>query len=174
MKTRSIISGINTFISLCILALEYFSAGYRWILLGFILLGLFWVFINFQADFWVSSSLFLVIVILAAIGITIGMSLIAMVIVCTSSLVSWELSLFNQSMGGYPLIATNTTIDKYHSIYLMLTVFTGMGLALISSSFNFQFPFGVIVILVLISLGCLFFGIQLVLKSTHSQSQIED
>jgi len=120
-----------------------------------------------QSIFWSTSSVLIVYVVLATIGITVDISLYLMIVGCTAALASWDLMLFNQGLSGNSLHKQNTPIDQYHLQSLALAVSAGLIMALTSSSINPNFPFGVIVILVLIATGFLACGMNYITKKTR-------
>jgi len=164
MTFRTIILNICLIISTGCLGTGYILAGYWLILPALLAMVLFWIFTKDQPVFWSASSLLVVIVILAAIGITVDLSLTLMIIACTTALVSWDLIQFNQSMVGNSLRKTNASVEKYRLHSLALAASTGLMLVLISSYINLQFTFGLIVFLVLIAMGCLVGSMQYIMK----------
>lgn len=160
MTIRSIILTICLIISSICLGAGYILAGYWLILPVFLAMLLFWIFTKNQPVFISASSLLVIFVILAAIGITADLPLILMIVACTAALVSWDLMQFNQSLVGNSLHKTNASLEKNHLYSLGLAAFAGLTLALISSYINIQFPFILILLLVLMVMGCLVSSMQ--------------
>jgi len=144
---RSIILTVCLIITTVCLGAGYILAGYWLILPVFLAMLLFWIFTKNQPVFITASSLLVVFVILAVIGITADLSLILMIVACIAALVSWDLMQFKYSLG--------------------LAAFAGLTLALISSYINMQFPFVLILLLVLTTVGGLIYGMQYILKKKH-------
>jgi len=167
MKVHSIILTICLIISTGCLGTGYILAGHWLVLPVFLLVGLLWYLTNKGSVFLSASSLLLVYVVLAAFGITAGLSSLLMIVACTTALVSWDLIQFNRSVAGNPLGDTNVSIEKIHLQSLALAASAGFMLALISLYIDVHFPFGVIVLLVLMTMGCLLYGMQYILKKNR-------
>jgi hypothetical protein len=145
----------------------FIPGGYWPILPAFLVMMLFWVVMKKRSAFWSASSLLLVYVFLAAIGMAINLSLPLMLIGCIAALASWDLTLFNQSMVGNPLLETKVSLEKYHLRSLTAMCGSSLLLALIASLINLQFPFGVIVFLVLMAMGCFTYSTQCIMKKNR-------
>jgi len=167
MTIRSIILTICLIISTLCLGAAYILAGYWLILPVFLAMLVFWIFTRNQPVFISASSLLVIFVILAAIGITADLSLILMIVACIAALVSWDLMQFNQSMVGNSLHKTSASLEKNHLYSLALAAFAGLTLALISSYINMKFPFILILFLVLMVMGCLAGSIQYIRVKKH-------
>ena len=167
MTIRSIILTICLIITTVCLGAGYILAGYWLILPVFLAMLLFWIFTKNQQVFIPASSLLVVFVILAAIGITADLSLILMIVACIAALVSWDLMQFNQSLVGYSLHKTSASLEKNHLYSLAIAAFAGLTLALISSYINIQFPFILILFLVLMVMGCLVSSMQYIRGKKH-------
>ncbi len=167
MTIRSIILYSCLIISTLCLVTAYIFAGYWLILPAFLAIVLFWIFTKNQPVFLSASSLLVVFVILAAIGITINLSLILMIVACITALVSWDLIQFNQSMVGNSPRRTSASLENNHLYSLALAAFAGLTLALISSYINLQFPFALILFLVLMAMGCLVGSMQYIRNKKH-------
>jgi hypothetical protein len=160
MKSHSIANIICLMISAACLGTGYILGGYWLIMPAFLGMALFWMVMKKRSVFWSASSLLWVYVFLAAIGVTVNLSLPLMVIGITASLASWDLTHFKQGMVGNPRLENKAGLVKHH-LQSLATVFgVGLLLALISSSINLQFPFGVMIFLVLLSMGCLTYSVQ--------------
>jgi hypothetical protein len=166
MKVFSNLLIICLTITIGCLGVGYITGGYWLILPIFIIMLLFWVFMKNQPVFWPASSLLVVFIILAAVGMLAELSIMLMIIAGTAALVSWDLMQFNQSMVGNAVLKTNKSLEKLHLNSLALAAFVGLTLALISSYISLQFPFGLIVVLVLMTAGCLIGGIQYIRKKS--------
>jgi hypothetical protein len=164
MKIHSIASNICLMIATACLAVGYILGGYWLILLAFLIMVLFWIIMKKRSIFWSASSLLLVYVFLAAIGVVVNLSLLLMVIGCTTALASWDLIHFNQSMSGNLFLDTTAQSEKYHLQSLAAMFGASLLLALISSYINLQFPFGVIVFLVLMAMTSLAKSMQYIMK----------
>ena len=166
MKVFSNLLIICLTITIGCLGVGYITAGYWLILPIFIVMLLFWISMKNQPVFWPASSLLVVFISLAAVGMLADLPSMLMIIAGTAALVSWDLMLFNQSMVGNAAPKTNKSLEKHHLNSLPLAAFAGLTLALISSYISLQFPFGLIVILVLMTVGCLIGGIQYIRKKS--------
>ena len=164
MKVFSNLLIICLTITIGCLGVGYITAGYWLILPILIIILLFWIFMKNQPVFWTASSLLVVFIILAAVGMLADLPLLLMIIAGTAALVSWDLMQFNQRMVGNAASKTNTSFEKHHLNTLAFATFAGLTLALISSSISLQFPFWLIVVLVLMTIGCLIGGIQYIMK----------
>jgi hypothetical protein len=142
----------------------YLVAGYWQILPLLLVLAPFWIFINNQSGFWSASSLLVVFVMLAGIGITINLSPNLMIITCSSALVGWDLLLFTQDSVQDQTAKTDLLFEQQHLKSLALAAVIGLIVSFIISSINLQIPFGVTYILVLIMTGCLIFGMRYINK----------
>ena len=167
MTIRSIILTICLIITTVCLGAGYILAGYWLILPVFLAMLLFWIFTKNQPVFISASSLLVVFVILAAVGITADLSLILMIVACTAALVSWDLMQFNQRLVANSFHKTNASLEKNHLYSLAIAAFAGLTLALISSYINIQFPFILILFLVLMVMGCLVSSIQYIRGKKH-------
>ena len=164
MKVDSIILIICLITAIGCLGAGYILAGYWLIVPVLLAILLFWVFAEKWSVFWSASSLLLATVLLAAIGITAGISSILMIVACTAALVSWDLIQFNRGMAGASLRKTNTSLERYHLQSLVLAAFAGLMVALISSLINLHLSFFLIIILVLMTMVCLTFSMQYIAK----------
>jgi len=166
MKVFSNLLIICLTITIGCLGVGYITGGYWLILPIFIIMLLFWIFMKNQPVFWPTSSLLVVFIILAAVGMLAELPFMLMIIAGTTALVSWDLMQFNQSMVGNAAPKTNKSLEKFHLNSLALAAFAGLTLALISSYISLRFPFGLIVVLVLITVGCLIGGVQYIRKKS--------
>ena len=164
MKVHSILLNTCLILTTGCLGAGYLLAGYWPILPILPVVLLFWIFARKRPAFWPASSLLLAYVFLAAFGITAGVSSILMMAACTGALLCWDLMLFNQSIVANSPHRPNAALEKYHLQSLALAASAGLMLALLTSSINLRFPFVLIVFLVLMTMGCLLYGIQYILK----------
>jgi hypothetical protein len=164
MKILSITNTICLMIAAACLGAGYILGGYWLILPACLGTALFWVVMKKRSVFWSASGLLVVYFFLAAIGVTVNLSLPLMMIGCTAALASWDLTRFNQGLVGNPLLENKARLEKHHLQSLAMMFGASLSLALISSLFNLRFPFGVIVFLAVIAVGGLTYGIQYVSK----------
>lgn len=160
MKVHSIVLIACRVMSLGSLGAGYILSGYWLILPVFLVMGIFWLIMNRHSRFWPASSLLLIDVALAVIGVTLNLSIYLMVIGCTTALACWDLTHFKHTLIYNPPQGTDARLEKYRLQSLAAAAFTGLVLALISSYINLQFSFGVTVLLVLTAMGFLTFGAQ--------------
>lgn len=164
MKTHLIILNVCRVISIGSLGAGYILGGYWLILPVFLAMGILWLIMNRYSPYWSASSLLLMEVALAIIGVTLNLSIYLMVIGCTAALAGWDLSNFRQAINDQPPLGTAARLEKTHLQSLGMAVFTGLFLAFISSSINLQFPFGVVIFLVLMAMGGLVYGVQYLVR----------
>lgn len=164
MKVHSILLNACLILTTGCLGAGYLLAGYWPILPVILVIFLFWIFARRRPEFWPASSLLLAYVFLAAIGITADLSPILMIAACTGALLCWDLVLFNQSIvtGSPPKLIAS--LEKNHLQSLALAASAGLILALLGSTIYLRFPFVLIVLLVLVTMGCLLYGMQYIMK----------
>jgi hypothetical protein len=97
MKIHSITNTIYLMIAAACLGAGYILGGTWLILPAFLGMALFWVVMKKRSVFWSASGLLVVYVFLAAIGVTVNLSLPLMVIGINASLASWDLTHFSRS-----------------------------------------------------------------------------
>ena len=165
MKIPFVTNAICFMIAAICLAAGYVWGGYWLIFPAFLAMILFWLVMKRKSFFGAASSLLLVYVFLAAIGVIANLSLSLMVIGCTTALASWDLAHFNHGMGGNPLFEAKESLEKHHMQSLAVMYGASLLLALISSYINLQFPFGVMVFLVLVAMGCISYGLQYIKRN---------
>ena len=165
MKIHSIILLVCRVMSVGSLGAGYILGGYWLILPVFLAMGIFWIIMKRRSLFWSASSLLLMGVALAIIGVTINLSIYLMVIGCTATLACWDLTHFRQAITDTPPLGTDARLERYHLQSLATAVFIGLLVALISSYINLQFPFGVMLFLVLMAMGCLVYGVQYLVRN---------
>ena len=164
MKVHSILLVTSLVISNGCLTAGYIIAGFWPIIPVLLAIFLFWLYVRRRSAFWSASILLLASVLLAAIGITIGLSLILMLVACSAALISWDLIQFNHRMVESSLHAADALVEKYHIQSLAFAASAGLLLALIGSSINLNLPFAVIVLLALTTVGGLIFGLQSMMR----------
>ena len=158
MKHHSIILNICLILSTGCLVLGYIMAGYWQIFPLFLVMPIFWIYTKKQTVFWAASSLLLMYLILAAVGILIDLSVALMIIGCTTALASWDLIQFEQS------IIENAMLKKYHLRSLALAVSAGIMLSFVSVYIKLQLPFGVVAFLTLAAILGLTYSVQFMKK----------
>lgn len=163
-KTHSLIFSICLIISTGCLAVGYIFAGYWLILFIVPLIIIMWVFTNKQSAFWPASSILLVFVILATVGIIAELSPVLMTISCTAALACWDLLLFKNSVTEISHKNNNLVLEKYHLKSLALAISVGLILSLIIANISLHLPFIVIVFLALVIIVCLIYGLPLQVK----------
>ena len=167
MKIHSTVLNICLIISTGCLGAGYILAGY-WLILPVLLsIVFFWIITRNRSVFWSASGLLLAYVLLAAFGLTAGLSSTLMIVACTAALVSWDLILFNQSMVTNSLARSIVALEKTHLLSLAVAASAGLMLALLSSNINLHFSFVIIILLVLTTIGGLIFGMQYIMKKKH-------
>ena len=158
---------ISLLISTGCLAAGYILFGYWLIFLVFPLMLIAWL-LTYKRSIYLAASILLSgYVTLAAIGITLDLSPVLMIIAPTTALVSWDLLQFDQGSSGNLFYKSNLLREKHHLSSLALATSTGLILALLSANINLHIPFVVVVFLVLLTMGCLMYGAQFVVKKNH-------
>jgi hypothetical protein len=163
-KTHSLLLSICLIVSSGCLAAGYILAGYWLILFVFPLIISMWVFTNKQSPFWSASSILLVFVTLAAIGIVAELSLMFMIISCTAALVSWDLLQLKNSIAGNSDDNKSLILEKRHLKSLTLAASGGLILTLISANLSLHIPFVVIIFLVLATIVSLIYSMPFAAK----------
>ena len=164
MKAQSILLTTFLVISNGCLAAGYLAAGFWLIIPVLLAIFLLWLTVRRKSAFWSASILLLASVLLAAIGITIGLSLILMIIACSAALISWDLIQFNDRMVESSSHTADALLEKYHMQALAYAASAGLLLALIGSSISLNLPFAVIILLALTTVGGLIFGLQSMMR----------
>lgn len=167
MKVHFMILIICLIISAGSLGAGYIFAGYWLILPVLLAIFLFWIFTRNRWPFWSASSSLLAYVLLASFGVKEGLSSNLMVVASTAALLSWDLLLFNQSIVTNLPPEPKASLEKYHLGSLAVAVSSGFMLALLSSSINLRIPFVGITFLVLMTMGCLVYSMQYIMKKKH-------
>ena len=164
MKIHSILLNVCLVMSAGCLGAGYILGGY-WLIMPILLaMAIFWLIMKRRSLFWSASSLLLIDVALAIIGVTLNLSIYLMVVGCTTALACWDLTHFRHTMIDKPPLG-DVRLEKYRLQSLATAAFTGLFLAFISSYINLQFPFGIMVFLVLMALGCLVYGVQYLVRN---------
>jgi len=167
MKYHSPILTICLTISTGCLVAGYVIAGYWLILPVLCVMPLFWIYTKSRSVFWSASSLLLIYIVLAAIGIIAGIPMMLMIIGCTTALASWDLTQLKQSILENARLKTGTSFEKYHLRSLALSLSAGIVLSFASVYINLQLPFGVIVFLTLLAISGLTYSVQF-MKKRHT------
>jgi hypothetical protein len=155
MRLHSIICAICLLLSAVCLVGAYLLGGYWLILLTIPAMLLLWIAARGQAAFWLATSLLAIYVLLAAIGIIIGVQALPIVVGCIFALAAWDLADFGEIMAHDVLPRARATLEKNHLQSLAITA--GISLLLIGAGYwlRLRLPFGVIVILGLLVTGCI-------------------
>jgi hypothetical protein len=159
MKAHSIILHLCLVIAAGCLAAGYLLGGYWLIAPVFLAMAIFGILARRQSAFWAASSLLLIYVVLAVIGVTLNLSIDLMVIGCAAALACWDLIHFRQSIADNLPLESDPLLERYRLQSLAAAVAAGLSLTWMGSSINLQFPFGVMVFLALMVMGCLTYGL---------------
>jgi hypothetical protein len=165
MKIHSIILNVCVVTSAGCLGAGYILGGYWLIMPIFLAMAIFWLIIKRRSLFWSASSLLLIDVALAIIGVTLNLSIYLMVVGCTAALACWDLTHFRYTIIENPPLATDARLERFRLQSLAIAVFMGMSLAFIGAFIKLQFSFGVMVFLVLVAVGCLTYGVQYLVRN---------
>jgi hypothetical protein len=165
MKRLLIINRACVLTAVGSLSLAYLLAGYWQILLAFSAMSVFWILLKRWSVFRTSSALLSMFVLLTAIGVTLNLSILLILIACTAALAGWDLANFTESGVGNQRSEAELRLERTHLRSLAMAIFAGLSVAFISSSMNFQIPFWVTIFLVLIAIGCLTYGMQSLVKN---------
>jgi hypothetical protein len=165
MKTHSIVLNLGLVTTVGCLGIGYILGGYWWILPMLLAMAIFWITTKSRSAFWSASSLLLVYVVLAIIGVTLNLSVYLMVFGCTVALTCWDLLHFGQSPDDNAPHGFDISLERYHLKSLFTAVFTGLLLAFIGSRINLYFSFGAMIFFVLVAMGCLIYGMQFIVKN---------
>lgn len=165
MKVHKIILNICLVTSAGCLGAGYILGGYWLLMPGFLAAVILWMTTKKRSVFWSASSLLLIYVVLALIGVTLNLSIYLMIFGCATALMCWDLTHFKLSIANNLFLKTDVPLARSHLQSLTAAVFSGLLLAFISSYINLQFPFGVISILVLIAMGCLTYNVHHMMKN---------
>ena len=165
MKVHTVILNLCLLTSAVCLGAGFILGGYWLVLPVFPAMAIFWMIMKRRSQFWLASSLLVAYVILAVIGVTLNLSIYLMILGCAAALACWDLIHFRQSIDDNPPHESDVPLERYRVKSLATVVFTGLLLAFIGSSINLQFSFGVMIFFVLAALGCLIYGVRLMLKN---------
>jgi hypothetical protein len=159
MRLHSTICAICLLLSAVCLVGAYMLGGYWLILLAIPAMLLLWIAARGQAAFWLATSLLAIYVLLAVIGIIIGVQILPIVVGCILALAAWDLADFNEIMVRDVLPRARATLEKNRLQSLAITV--GISLVLIGAGYwlRLRLPFGVIVILGLLVTGCIMYAV---------------
>lgn len=164
MKTHSFLLYSGLVISTGSLGLGYILAGYWLILPLFGTMALFWFPANKRSPFYSASVFLSVFVILAAVGITLGVPVNLMIVACTAALVSWDLLLFRQSASEVSPGRAGNYLEKYHLQALALATSAGLVIAFIIRYIHLQLSFTITALLSLAAVGCLTYGLRYIIN----------
>ena len=165
MKTHSIILNTCLVTSAGCLIGGYISSGYLVIVPAFLAMAIFWLATKKHSTFWSASSLLLIYIFLAALGMILNLSILLMALGCTTALAWWDLSHFSQSIDNNSSRKVTASLERYHLQSLAAVIFISFILIFIISTFNLRLSFGSIVILSLIAMGCFTYGIHHLLRN---------
>jgi len=151
MPVRKILRLVCPIISAICLGIGYATTG-LWIaslILVFTLLA--WLSAIKWPSGFLSSSVLVFTVSLAAAGLLSGVTPLLMILAAALALASWDVVLWNRSLTGNSFTVSLTLIERKH--YQSLAVALGLGLLAVFAgrSFHFQIPFGWMVVLVILA-----------------------
>lgn len=165
MKTHSIILNTCLVISSGCLIGGYILSGYWLIVPALLAMTIFWLITKNKSTFWSASSLFLIYVFMAALGVIINLSILLMTTGCITALAWWDLTHFEQSINSNPSSKIAISLERHHLQSLALVIFISFVLTFVSSNISLRFSFGVISVFLLIAIGCLTYGIHHILRN---------
>lgn len=160
----ALLSRICLGISIACLGLAYGLAGIWYIAIIFLIAAIVWLFLRKESEFWSTSFLMFTGFLLAAIGLSIHLSLPVMLIAGSASLAFWDLSNFRNSTASNRTSEPEVSLERHHLKLLLAALGTGGLLALLGSSMNLQLPFALSALLVLIAVGCLILAARMAVK----------
>jgi hypothetical protein len=134
-------------------------------LLVFLLIAIIWVLLKKHSSSWAASSVLLVYVLFAAIGIALELSLVLIIIATMMALIYWDLAEFNQGVSIQENAQSQNSLEHHHLISLFLVVSLSLVLILTGTLIRINIPFGGLVVLSLAAIGGFIFGIQNIVKS---------
>jgi hypothetical protein len=164
MRLYSIITGVCVVVAVASISLAYILAGYWLILPVFFGMALFWLLQKRWSVFWTVSSLLVVYVVLAVIGIVLNLSVFLLVAGCAATLACWDLATFGDSIPDNQPLESRVPLEKYHLQSLAIATAVGLLLIFIGSSVSLRLPFVAIVFLVLFAVGGLTYVLRLKAK----------
>jgi len=164
MKLHSIILNVSLLISACCLGAGYVLGGYWLIAVISFVATIFWLFTKTRLSFFPVSSLLLIYVVLAAIGVIVNLSIPLMILGCTAALAAWDLTFLGQSMVDNSPYETKVPLERYHLQSLAVAISASLLLTFISSYLNLQFQFGVMIFLAVAAVGFITYGLQRIRK----------
>ena len=167
MTVHSIPSKIAVAIATLSLFVGYLLAGYWWILPVQLVVIFCWGFTKNNEKFNPASALLFVYILLAAIGISLNLSAVLMILACSTALASWDLIHFERSIAGDRVHKENASLANHHIRSLALAISVGMLLALIAFLINLQLPFWGIIVLVLMAMGSLLYAMRFIARETR-------
>jgi hypothetical protein len=153
MKIHSIIRNVCLVTAAGCLSAAYIVSGYQLIVPTFVAMFIIWIVTKRRWPFWSASSLLLIYVALAIIGVLLKLSIYLMVVGCIASLVWWDLIHFQQSIADNSSREAEVRLETSRVQSLTTVVCIGLFLTFSSSYINLQFSFGAMVFLVLMAMG---------------------
>lgn len=153
MRLASLLKKVCVVAAIACLGLAYIPPGYWLILPALLAMALFWV-TQRRSGVWTASSLLLIYVLLAVVGIGLHLPVLLLAAGCTAALAAWDLNNFEQSL------AQDQALDKHHLRSLAIAASLGLILPLVSASISIRIPFAGIVLLVLVAIGGLTYGLR--------------
>lgn len=159
MKKRSILLTVSLLMTIGILSAGYLIPGYWQILPVLLVVVLFRWFTRELPGIGPPSSVLIIFVTLAAIGIVSNLSLFLMLAAGTAALVTWDLMLFDR----WPFLKSEpesaSLLERKHLQSLALAASIGLFLAWVSSYLNLHFPFIIVAVLSLLVIAGFVYGI---------------
>ena len=136
MKTHMIVLNFCLVITIGCLGIAYILGGYWLIVPVLLAMAILWMATKGRSEFWSASSLLLIYVLLAVIGLTLNLSIYLMVLGSTTALACWDLIHFRQSIADNPPLEADAQLESYRLQSLGTAVLAGLLLAFISSFVN--------------------------------------
>lgn len=113
---------------------------------------------------WSAAFLLFSYLILAAVGVAIGLPLTWMLLASISTLVCWDLMHFKQEAGAEQAQKSTALLENIHLQALAVAVATGLVFSLISANITIQLPFIAVAALTVTAVGGLAYGMHLLAK----------
>lgn len=136
-------------ISTAFLVAGYLSAGWWQILLVFPAVLLLWMLSKYLPGICVPSVLFSSYLLLASLGIWMGLAPYLLVYGSILALAAWELQLFQRGLAGSFQHSNIGYLEKHHLKSLSAVILLGFLITTVGLNFQLKLPFGVAVMLVL-------------------------
>lgn len=148
MKTYSTPLIFSLLLSTISLGVAYILAGYGQVLSIFFVLSIVLIAGRRISKFWATSFLLAVFMVLASIGIILGLSPALLIFGGTAALASWEMILHKDRMQVSAATQREVTIEDHHIKTLGFASFAGISLAMISFVISLKLPFWFVLIVV--------------------------